>query len=77
MNYTPIDNPDNVPTFGFVKHCFNPKRRCEACNRQVYVGLVNVNDLDGKVVCMKCSDAWDDGPTSFEDAMASELEGGE
>jgi hypothetical protein len=75
VTYKPLDNPDNVPTFGFVKHSFNPKRRCEACNRSVYVGIVNINDMAGKVVCMKCSDTWDEGPTSFENSMVGDLDG--
>lgn len=63
-----VPNPQNVPTFGFVRHLSRAKRPCVTCNRRVYVGIVNIHDPDGKMMCTRCYDALDDSPTSFEDA---------
>ena len=56
---------DGVPTFGFRELHFTPKRRCEVCSRKVYVGLVNIDNMDAsspdfKVVCRRCSAEWDE-----------------
>lgn len=55
---------DDVPTFGFRELNFSPKRPCECCGRRVYVGLVNLDNMDPrspdfKVVCRRCADRWD------------------
>lgn len=67
-----IPNLDNVPTFGFLPMQFRDKRQCAACNRKVWRGIVNINNPDGTCVCHSCADSWDDGPTSFEQAVGIE-----
>ena len=70
-----MTNPfdDDVPTFGFRELHFSPKRRCEVCRRKVYVGLVNINNMDPespgfKVVCRTCSLRWEQEAKEMPDA---------
>lgn len=72
MSLPDIPNPDNVPTFGFMPMQLRDKRQCAACNRKVWYGIVNINNPEGAVVCMECSRSWDEGPTSFEEAVGIE-----
>lgn len=64
---------DGVPTFGYRQMHLRAKRRCAACNRKVWVGIVNIANPEGPVVCRSCYDAWDEGPTIFEDATVEDL----
>lgn len=62
---------DDVPTFGFREMNFSPKRPCSCCGRRVYVGLVNIANMDAsrsdfKVVCRRCATRWDQEAKEME-----------
>lgn len=69
-------------TLGWRYYTFSPKRRCVACNRKVYVGVVGVNQIgrerepDFKVLCRACYRSLDDDPGEFADAQVPEQERG-
>lgn len=54
--------PDpGVTTFGWIRVTVSPKRQCVTCNRKVYVGIVNIRDQHGKIMCLRCFDNLDEG----------------
>ena len=65
-DFTP--DPD-VATFGWIRVTISPKRQCVTCNRKVYVGIVNIHDQGGKIMCLRCFEALDDEESVVPDDL--------